>query len=394
MLSTDVAIVGAGPSGATASKNLAEMGVKVILIDQAVFPREKVCGDGVTAEGIEAIKRMGLAEWVKQFPEMDTLRLSSPNHQILDITIHTKAGECNGRTIPRKILDNRLVQSAVDSGVRLLEKNFVTNIEINKNKASVITKEQTIEAQLILLADGSHASVTRRAGLIRNSEPELIAVRQYLAGDTGPASRLEIHFHPWVIPGYNWIFPLGQGKINIGTGTFIRRVKNGRVDLKENLNQFKYDPINGKRLEKTKQLSPIKGHPLRAKFGSTITHSNRILVLGDAAGLINPFSGEGIAPAMQSGEIAAKYALNAFKDADFSENQLSTYTKELMTRFMPDRKAARLLQNILNFPWIVNLLFRRMKQDRELALLVAFIIIGQKSPRLVLYPSTLLRLLS
>ena len=393
-MQADVAIVGAGPAGSVAAQRLAAAGAQVVLLERATFPRDKPCGDGVSANGLAALARSGLSEWASQFPAPEVLRLTPPDGQPLDVRPDAGDGHCYGRTIPRRLLDARLAQAAMEAGARLVEGAQVRGVEWANAGLTVVAEGLKVTAQLVILADGSNAVVTRRLGLAQGS-PELVAVRQYLAGDTGPPRRLEIHFQRESIPGYTWLFPMGDGRVNVGTGTFIRRVRQGKTSLRETLARFVNDSAatNG-RLARAEPVGPLRGHPLRTRLGDTRTHADRVLVAGDAAGLVNPLSGEGIASAMESGELAAAYALAALPTGDFSARALAPYSRALKARYGADQLAGRILQLALNSPRLLNRVFRRLRQDRELALLVGYIVIGYKSPRLALRPTTLLRLLA
>ena len=392
---TDVAIVGAGPAGSVAAQRLAAAGVEVVLLEQAAFPRDKACGDGVSAAGLAALARTGLGEWARQFPAPEVLRLTSPDGRPLDVRPETGDGHCYGRTIPQRLLDARLAQAAVETGARLVEGTRVRGVEWpDRGGPTVVAAGLKVNAQLVILADGSNAAITRRLGLVQE-EPELVAVRQYLAGDTGPSQRLEIHFQRDIIPGYTWLFPMGDGRVNVGTGTFVRRVRRGEMSLRDTLARFLADPvITAGRLAQAEPLGPLRGHPLRARLGDTRTHAERLLVIGDAAGLVSPLSGEGIAPALESGELAAAHALTALERGDFSARALASYSRALEARYAADQRAARVLRLALNLPRLLDRVFHKLRQERELALLVGYIVIGHKSPRLALRPTTLLRLLT
>lgn len=394
-MQADVAIVGAGPAGSMAAHRLAAAGAQVVLLERATFPRDKPCGDGVSAAGLAALARIGLDEWAAQFPAPEVLRLTPPDGQPLDVQPDAGGGHCYGRAIPRWLLDARLVQAATEVGARLVEGVRVRGVEwSNGAGATVVADGLKVTAQLVILADGSNATVTRRLGLVQGS-PELVAVRQYLAGDTGPPRRLEIHFQKEIIPGYTWLFPLGDGRVNVGTGTFTRRLRQGKMSLQETLARFVADPAaTDGRLAKTEPIGPVKGHPLRTRLSGTHTHAERMLVAGDAAGLVNPLSGEGIGSALESGELAAAHALAALETGDFSARALAPYSQALEARYRADQRAARILRLALNLPRLLNRTFRRLQEDRELALLIGLIIIGYQSPRLALRPTTLLRLLA
>ena len=391
---TEVAVIGAGPSGAIAAHRLAAAGVRVMLLDKTTFPRDKSCGDGLTADGIQILERSGLAEWLEQFTAINELRLSGPDGKVCDIELTPAPGFGYGRVIPRRLLDARLVQAAVDAGAILKEGVRVRQVEVDAGRgpAHITADGLKITAELVILADGSHATVTRSLGLL-NENPDLVAIRQYFQGDNGPANRIEIHFQKWILPGYSWLFPTGGGGVNLGTGTFTRRVHNQETDLHQDLARFAQDPILEGRLRHAQTDGPARGHPLRTRFGSTRTHAERVMVVGDAAGLINPFTGEGIAPGMHSAEIAAQYAQAALIAGDLSSSHLAAYSLTLQKEFRADHRAARLLQQSVHSPALLNFLFGRMRRDSELALLVAHIIIAQKSSTEAFKSRTMLRTL-
>jgi geranylgeranyl reductase family protein len=392
---TDIAIVGAGPAGSIAAHRLAAAGVRVALLERATFPRDKACGDGVSANGLAVLERTGLGEWASQFTAPQVLRLTSPGDQAVDIRPEANDGHCYGRTIPRRLLDARLAQAATEAGARLLERTRVQRVErVDSRLLRVVADGLAIDTQMVILADGSNVPITRRMGLVR--EPaELVAVRQYFAGDAGPPERLEIHFEPWIAPGYTWMFPLGEGHVNVGTGTFARRVRQDGLVLREVLNRFTAGLATvGGRLAQAEPTSPVRGHPLRTRVGGTRTHAERVLVAGDAAGLVSPLSGEGIAPAMVSGEMAAAHALRALEAGDFSAQALAPYSRALEARYAADQRAARIVRLALNRPRLLNHIFRKLQRDEEMALLIGYIVLSHKSPRMALRATTLLRLLA
>ena len=393
-MQTDVAIVGAGPAGSVAARRLAAAGVRVVLLERDTFPRDKPCGDGVSARSLAVLARTGLAGWASRFPTPEILRFTSPDGHVLDVRPKTGDGYCYGRTIPRRLLDARLAQAAVEAGARLVEGTRVRSVVRIDGRTRVIADGLEVAAQLVILSDGSRAPITRRLGLT-SGPAELVAVRQYFVGDVGPEERMEIHFEQPVVPHYTWLFPLGDGRVNVGTATYTRRARRGDINLREALARFVAGhPVAEGRLARAEPVGPVRGHPLRTRLDSTRTHAERVLVAGDAAGLVNPLSGEGIAPAMESGELAAARALVALEAGDFSAQALAPYSQALGARYGADQRAARILRLALNAPRLLNRIFRRLRQDDELALLIGYIIIGHRSPRLALRPTTLLRLLA
>lgn len=393
MRKVDVAVVGAGPAGSTAAYFLAEAGANVALLDQATFPRDKVCGDGVSARGLEALAHLGLGAWSTQFQAPETLHLVAPGGQTVEASPPADDPFCYGRTIPRKVLDAALVEVAVQAGARLHEGVRVRNVERDGSRPVVTADGLRLSVALVILADGSHASISRRLGLLAD-RPKFLAVRQYLAGDTGPSGRLDVHFLDSMLPGYLWVFPMTGGRVNVGVGTSMARVHSGDVDLKAVLVDFlRRQRRTGGRLAEAEPLGSVQGHPIRTAFGQTRTHAERLLVAGEAAGLVSPLSGEGIAPAMESGELAAQHALTALKAGDLSAAALSSYSQALRAHYAADWRWARRLRRVMDVPWLLNHAFRRLAVDPALALLAGKIVIGAESPQRLLHPRTLARLL-
>jgi menaquinone-9 beta-reductase len=393
LIKTDIAVIGAGPAGSTAAYFLASCGVKVTLLEQFAFPREKPCGDGVGSKGLDVMTRMGLSEWMQQFRAPQVLRMSAPDGEVIDMRPDISKGFCYGRTIPRQVLDARLADYAVMKGARLLEMSRVEGISrLDGHELLVQAGKFKVNTQLAILADGSQAAVTRRLGLLKDP-PDLAAIRQYFYGDAH-TERIEFHFQEWALPGYTWIFPLCDKWVNVGTGTFLQRIKQGKTGLQKIFERFiSSSPCFLERVKNPTPNGDIRGHPLRTQFGKTRTHADRLLVAGDAAGLVNPLSGEGISAGMVSGEMVARFALKALEDGDFGAKNLSAYTRALETQFGDDWRAARMIRSVLNFPALLNRIFKNLKQNPDLAMLVGHVLVSHVPQRQILKPTNLLRLL-
>jgi len=392
----DVIVVGAGPAGASAAYFLAGAGVDVLLVDQEVFPREKVCGDGLASRALAVLERMGLGDWLRGFPEPEVMLFSSPNGEAVRIQPERPEGFSYGRVIPRISLDEAVVERAAGAGARLLEGAKITSLEQWKDGLRLRGERngQTLylDAQLAIAADGGQASLTRHLGLIQRP-PDLVAVRAYFEGDVGPENRPEIHVERVIMPGYDWIFPMGGGRVNVGTGTLVSTVKERSLSLAKVMRQFvANNPYARERLRLAEMVSPVQGHPLRTDLRGTRPYGQRVLVAGEAAGLVNPLSGEGIAYALESGEMAATHARCALESGDFSEAALSAYGQALHRRYGADHRVARFLRIFFKYPWLLNRLVRRMQQDSDFALTFGLVVIGVESPRTVLSPRFLSRL--
>jgi len=401
MLKADVIVVGAGPAGATAAALLAQDGVEVLLVDKAIFPRDKVCGDGVAARSLTVLERLGLGNWIagKGFLEPEVMLLSSPGREWAHHTAPRQEGFSYGRVIPRRELDTTLVEQAQQMGARLLEGVQATALEQDSGgwlRVSGTSNNHpwTAQARLVIAADGALVPFTRHLGLVRRP-PDMWAVRGYFAGAAGPEEQLEIHYEPGIHPGYGWIFPLGGGRVNVGVGAFASLLRERRWSLRELLRRFmEENPWARERLRDVHPLGPVRGFPLRTGVGGTVPYAEGVLVAGEAASLVHPLTGEGIYSALESGELAAQHARRALEQGDFSSRALAAYGRDLQRRFGGEHRAARIVRRLLSIPWVVNRVVRRARQDVDFALLLGYVIIGLRSPAALLRPGPIIKVLT
>lgn len=393
LTNADVMIIGAGPAGSVAAHRLARAGVSVLLLDQAVFPRDKICGDGVGSRGVAVLERTGLGAWSRGYLAPEVMRLTAPDGEALEVW-PDKHDYCFGRVIPRTELDAALVRQAVKQGALLREGTRIEQISVEAEQITASANGGRFSARLLILAEGSHGTLSRKLGLVTR-KADLFALRQYFANQTDPSACMEFHFQPWILPGYTWIFPMNGGRANVGTGTFTYRLTQNGVDLRQFLACFTAEQQQpGKSLYGASPQGDSKGYPLRTGLGSVRTRADRLLLAGDAAGLVNPMSGEGISSGMESGELAAQTALRALEAGRFSAEGLAGYTRLLGERFVPDWRAARLFRQVLNMPALLNHIFRRMRRDPRRALQFAYLLLNDTPQRNLLNPLYLLKFLA
>ncbi|MEE4193917.1 MAG: NAD(P)/FAD-dependent oxidoreductase [Anaerolineae bacterium] len=392
--SFDILIVGAGPAGLMAAIRLAKMGATVAVFEKETFPHIKTCGDLVTLEGLGLLEDIGLGPWMADFRRVDVLRFSAPDGSLIDISCADPQESARNRILPREFLDAKLAETAVANGVNLFDGCKVQDVVLAADGVQVKANKESFSGKFLLLADGSHAPITRKLGLLRE-DADLMAARQYLkapAVDThGP---LEFHFQAKILPGYTWLFPEGNGQVNLGAGTYTRRVRSSEIDLFRVLEAFKtHDPVLADRLKNAKPVGTMKAFPLRTHLGGTQTHGDRFMVLGDAAGLVSPFTGEGITSGMLSGALAANVLQKAFNKGQFTAAQTAEYTKTLKLRFEGDHQAAYTLRATLKNPRLLNRFFHAMRRDAELARLFALTYLDEKSPQLLLHARNLVKII-
>jgi geranylgeranyl reductase family protein len=315
---TDVLIVGAGPAGATAAYHLARHGIDVTLLDKASFPREKVCGDGLTPRAVVQLQKMGVDLEDPRFERHQGLRIYS-RKTVLELpwpTLEDFPGY--GLTMTRSSFDELLVRAAEKAGAGLrertealgptLERGWVTGARVRDLDRDEPTE---IRARFVIAADGASSRFAAQAGVRRDdSKPLGIAARRYHRIDRHPGPWLEVWMDLWegdeLMPGYGWLFAMADGSVNLGAGLLntFRSFKD--VSAQRVFDAFwRMLPPEWNVTEETAEGRVLSG-PLPMGMSRVPASLPGMLVVGDAAGLVNPFNGEGIAYAMESAELAAE----------------------------------------------------------------------------------------
>lgn len=339
----DVAVVGAGPAGAAAAIRLAEAGRRVALLDKATFPRDKICGDGLTTGALRLLDELGVdpgtvASWIT----VDDVHVASPSGYVA--TFPLPRGRGTYAAIARRIdLDAAIVERARVAGATVVEDAEVTAVE--PAPASVVlglADGRQIRAGYVVAADGMW-SPTRK--LLGTAQPgylgEWHAFRQYFR-NTGPAARqLWVWFEPDILPGYAWSFPLPDGGANVGFG--IQR--GGKVATKE-MKALWPDLLARPHIRAVlgPDAEPEDRHqawPIPARVGDLPLADGRVLWVGDAAAATDPLTGEGIGQALFTGMAAADAIVAAGPHRPAEAR--SAYETAVARELVPDHKMSLLL---------------------------------------------------
>ena len=318
-LETDVLVVGAGPGGSAAAYHLARHGIDVTVIDKAAFPREKVCGDGLTPRSVKAIQDMGVDTDDPRFEKVIGLRVHARRTTIQlpwpDLTSFPPFG----LVMPREGFDHLLVQRAVKAGARLLERTeAVAPVVVDGYVAGATVRTTgdrdsapgTIRARYVIAADGAASRFATPVGVTRDpGRPLGIAARRYYRVDYHPGPWIESWLDLWdgdlLLPGYGWLFPLAGGRINLGAGLLNTFSNFQDISAQRLFDAFsRMLPTEWGIGEETAEGRVLSG-PLPMGLNRTPQAVPGLLLIGDAAGAVNPFNGEGIAYAIETGEIAA-----------------------------------------------------------------------------------------
>jgi len=350
----DVIVVGAGPAGSSAAYHLATAGLDVLLLEKTAFPREKVCGDGLTPRAVKELIGMGIdtspeAGWLHN----QGLRIVGGGHHLQLPWPDLATFPSYGLVRTRYDFDEILARAAQKAGARLHERTTVTGPVLDRaGRITGVTArtthedgtrgpEQTLAAPLVLAADGNSSRLSLAMGLRRREDrPMGVAVRTYYTSPRHDDDWLESWLELWttdesgkqsLLPGYGWIFGVGDGTVNVGLGILNTSTAFQHVDYKDLLKRWLDQTPAEWGFRDENMTQPVRGAALPMGFNRQPHYSRGMLLIGDAGGMVNPFNGEGIAYAMESGRIAADVVAQALarETPDARERALSAYPATL-----------------------------------------------------------------
>jgi menaquinone-9 beta-reductase len=373
----DVLVVGGGPAGSAAAYWLAEAGHDVCVVERKVFPRDKTCGDGLTPRAVKQLGDMGLASQLEVYHRYSGLRATG-HGMSLELTWPTHPDYPSyGYVVKRRHLDQMVADHAVKAGATLrqgvealnpvIERGFVQGAVV-KDKESGVSEE--IKARYLVIADGANSRFGRALGTSRDrSYPQGIAIRGYwespLHADPWIESALDVRDRNGnVLPGYGWIFPVGDGTVNVGVGLLSTFRDYKSVNTTHLLAEYAATAPGYWELDHEHPVGePTGGRlPMGGAVGPKAGPTH--LVVGDAAGTINPFNGEGIDYAYETGRMAAATIGDAMRTGNASV--LATYPGQLDDAYGQYFKVARLFAKVIGRPALMAQMTRVGLHSRTL----------------------------
>jgi geranylgeranyl reductase family protein len=375
----DVLVIGGGPSGASTAYWLAEAGYDVLLVEKKRYPREKTCGDGLTPRSVKQLEDMGLAErlaadghrftGLRSIAFGRTLELEWPDHPEFP---------SYGYVVTRHDLDEMVADRAVKAGATLWQESEAVAPVVDAGLvrgAQVKRKAEgdridDVRARYVVVADGANSRFGRSLGTSRNRDYPLgMAIRGYFESPRHDEPWIESHLDIRdkagnVLPGYGWIFPVGDGRVNVGIGLLSTFNQWKAVNTTHLMESFvDYAPKSWE-ISPSTSCGPPTGGRLPMAFSVGPHAGPTYLVTGDAGGAINPFNGEGIAYAYETGRLAASVLVDALSSGDGLA--LQRYETELRDTYGLYYKVARAFVKIIGRPELMRALVSTGMHSRTL----------------------------
>ncbi len=372
--SFDVVIIGAGPAGASAALMLSGKGKKVALLDKGVFPRDKICGDALSPDVVQQLGWIA-PELAERFSaaafkqEIVGLRVYSMSHEMAGLEFWVKK-EQKGYVVARLDLDMLMMEEVKSrKDIQVFEGEEVREVIRRHDSVIVRSANREFSCKLIIGADGNHSIVAKqlagRNGIDRRHHCG--ALRQYYQGVTWPDGdkHIELFYIKDLLPGYLWVFPMSGGRANVGVGMLSEDISRRKVNLKEVMERnLKENPRLKERFSGATPLEQAKGFGIPIGSKKYSLSGERYLLCGDAARLVDPLTGEGIANAIRSGRYAGQYALEALEKEVFSAESLGAYDRKIYGLIGAELRLSRFIQLSFRRPWVLRISIRLASRSR------------------------------
>ena len=397
----DVAIVGAGPGGSTAAHYLAAQGLDVLLLDKAEFPRDKTCGDGLTPRALHLLEDIGILQ-----------EATTAGFRVNGLELHARAGNMMQASVPdhpdypdhmlilpRLKLDDIIRKKAISSGAKFESPIWVRDVETLTDRvlihADQSSNKRKYQARVLILSVGANMRMLQNLGILTYSPAVLLAVRAYYEGMSGISDRIQVHFANVPQPGYGWVFPISESSANVGVGFWQSRLpwEKAPGSPRKAMADFLLNPKLLPLIKGAQQVGKIKSYPLRIDFATAPTFAERILLVGESAGLVSPLTGEGIDFAMESAQLAAGFLSKTFASGDFSRQAFFDYDRLLRQKFQRLFLSLNNVRRLYLNPLLMSRTITVSQKRSEIKNLLVNVMLSQRHPSEILNPRILRNIL-
>ncbi|MGC9470250.1 MAG: NAD(P)/FAD-dependent oxidoreductase [Bacteroidales bacterium] len=364
----DVIILGGGPAGLACALGLGGTGWHVALFEKDSYPRDKICGDALGPDVLNMLKRLpnhvysSLLQLEGKHPVYGMQLWYPPSHSFSFDFRDRFGNEPAGYILPRKDFDMMLWQCLkVYDNIEVFTGWPVDSADAHPDAFRISVAGKTYTARMGVVATGASSSLTRKfAGWTSLPHTFAFAVRSYFRGlkTEGPGDRLYFYFLKETLPGYFWIFPAGSGTYNVGMGLPVKEIERRKMSLKkEFLALTGQHPVLEPVFRIAVMAAPVMGHPLPYSGFCYPLSGNRCLLAGDAAGVVNPLTGEGVANALRTGLLAAGHIAECLGAGDFCADRNKLYDRMVKQRISRGLSLGKQLQKLASHEKTVNLFF-------------------------------------
>jgi len=368
-ISSRICIIGAGPAGAAASITLAQQGIPHLIVDSATFPRHKSCGDIMPAGVIRALKDLdpGLLETMKSDKILNPIWSNltyPPNGKPISIDflpLDGKEGEPGCYAVSRFDMDLVVINKVKSHGFAEVKENCRIS-SMDKNEEGFLLKTEAgeeIQTEIVLVATGSNNNILKLLGKSLPKQESAIGIRAHFEGIDCPSDQAELYLESEIMPGGLYITPLPNGVFNVNLVISLNKVSKENINLRAVFeDMIESNPVLKEKFKGAKRTSNFEGSMLFLGLQKREISGERLMILGDSAGLIEFFTGNGIPQALLSGKLAALQATEALKTGNFSAEFFKQYEEKLYQKINKDYTAGRKIYPILHRKFVSKLILK------------------------------------